>query len=43
VLASGRPDETLTPDRLRATFGVESRIEVDAQGRRRVVPYAPAG
>jgi len=43
VLASGRPDETLTPDRLRATFGVESRIEMDAQGRRRVVPYAPAG
>jgi iron complex transport system ATP-binding protein len=43
ALASGPPAETLTPDRLRATFGVESRIEIDAQGRRRVVPYAPAG
>jgi iron complex transport system ATP-binding protein len=43
ALAVGRPDQTLTPDRVREAFGVESRIEIDAQGRRRVVPYAPAG
>ncbi|HEY6066055.1 MAG TPA: ABC transporter ATP-binding protein, partial [Thermoanaerobaculia bacterium] len=42
TLASGPPADTLTPDRLRETFGVESRVEVDAQGRRRVVPYAAA-
>jgi iron complex transport system ATP-binding protein len=43
ALAVGRPDQTLTPDRVREAFGVESRIEIDGQGRRRVVPYAPAG
>jgi iron complex transport system ATP-binding protein len=42
ALASGPPSETLTPERLRETFDVESRIETDGQGRRRVVPYAPA-
>jgi len=42
TLASGSPAETLTPDRLREAFGVESRIETDSAGRRRVVPYAPA-
>jgi iron complex transport system ATP-binding protein len=42
ALASGPPDETLTPDRLREAFGVESRVETDSRGRRRVVPYAPA-
>lgn len=41
ALASGRPEETLTPDRMREAFGVESRIEIDGQGRRRVIPYAP--
>ena len=40
ALASGPPADTLTPDRVRETFGVESRIEVDAEGRKRVVPYA---
>ena len=43
ALASGPPAETLTPDRLREAFRVESRVEFDAAGRRRVVPYAPAG
>jgi iron complex transport system ATP-binding protein len=42
ALASGPPAETLTPDTLRTAFSVESRIEVDAQGRRRIVPYAPS-
>jgi iron complex transport system ATP-binding protein len=42
ALASGSPSETLTPERLRETFDVESRIETDGQGRRRVVSYAPA-
>ena len=42
ALASGPASETLTPERLRETFDVESRIETDGQGRRRVVPYAPA-
>jgi iron complex transport system ATP-binding protein len=42
ALASGPSSETLTPERLRETFDVESRIETDGQGRRRVVPYAPA-
>jgi iron complex transport system ATP-binding protein len=40
ALAEGSPGETLTPDRLREAFGVESRIVTDDQGRRRVVPYA---
>jgi len=42
ALAEGSPRETLTPDRLREAFGVESRIVTDDQGRRRVVPYAPS-
>jgi iron-siderophore transport system ATP-binding protein len=42
ALAAGPPDETLTPELLRRAFGVESRIETDGGGRRRVVPYAPA-
>lgn len=42
ALASGPPAGVLTPDRLRDAFGVESRIEVDGSGRRRVVPYAPS-
>jgi iron complex transport system ATP-binding protein len=40
ALASGPPGETLTPDRMRETFGIESRIEVDGEGHRRVLPYA---
>lgn len=42
AIASGPPAGTLTPDVLREAFGVESRIETDAAGRRRVVPYAPS-
>lgn len=41
AVASGPPEATLTPDVLRAAFAVESRIETDASGRRRVVPFAP--
>lgn len=40
TLASGPPDSTLTPERLREAFDVESRIETDPGGRRRIVPYA---
>ena len=42
ALASGPPDETLTPELLRRAFGVESRVETDGLGKRRVVPYAAA-
>ena len=42
ALAEGSPDETLTPDRLREAFGVESRIVTDDRGRRRIVPFAPS-
>jgi iron complex transport system ATP-binding protein len=42
ALAAGSPEQTLTPDLLRRAFGVETRIETDGSGRRRVVPYAPA-
>ena len=42
AVAAGAPATTLTPDVLREAFAVESRIETDAAGRRRVVPYAPA-
>ncbi len=42
TLASGPSEETLTPERVREAFGVESRIETDGAGRRRVVPYAPS-
>lgn len=41
ALAAGSPEQTLTADLLRRAFGVESRIETDGSGRRRVVPYAP--
>jgi iron complex transport system ATP-binding protein len=41
ALAAGPPEETLTPELLRATFSVESRVETDASGRRRVVLDAP--
>jgi len=42
AIASGPPAGTLTPDVVREAFAVESRIETDAAGRRRVVPYAPS-
>ena len=42
AVASGPPTSTLTPDVMREAFGVESRVEKDAAGRRRIVPYAPA-
>ena len=42
ALAAGPPGQTLTPDLLRQAFGVESRIETDGTGRRRIVPYAPS-
>ena len=42
AVAAGAPATTLTPEVLREAFAVESRIETDAAGRRRVVPYAPA-
>ena len=42
ALAAGPPGEILTPDLLRRAFGVESRIETGPDGRRRIVPYAPA-
>ncbi len=41
ALAEGSPAETLTQDNLRRTFSVESRVEVDGAGRRRLVPFAP--
>jgi len=41
TVAAGSPEETLTPDTIRAAFGVESRIETDGRGRRRIVPYEP--
>lgn len=42
AVASGPPAATLTPEVLREAFGVESRVETDAEGRRRIVPYAAA-
>jgi iron complex transport system ATP-binding protein len=41
MLAEGPPAEVLTQENLRRAFSVESRIEVDAAGRRRIVPFAP--
>ena len=41
ALAQGPPDETLTEENFRRTFSVETRLEVDASGRRRLVPLAP--
>lgn len=42
TLGEGPPAETLTPERLREAFGVESRIVTDDRGRRRIVAYAPS-
>ena len=42
TLAQGPPAEVLTPENLRRAFSIESRIEVDSEGRRRWVPIAPA-
>ncbi len=41
TLAQGPPDEVLTQENLRRAFSVESRVEVDSAGRRRLVPTAP--
>ncbi|MEP6802712.1 MAG: ABC transporter ATP-binding protein [Acidobacteriota bacterium] len=37
ALASGTPEEALTPAALRDVFGVDARVDRDASGRRRVV------
>jgi iron complex transport system ATP-binding protein len=42
TLAQGPPADVLTQENLRRAFSVESRVEVDAAGRRRLVPVAPA-
>jgi ABC-type cobalamin/Fe3+-siderophores transport system ATPase subunit len=42
AIASGTPADTLTPGRLREAFGVESRVELGADGRRRIFLDAPA-
>jgi iron complex transport system ATP-binding protein len=42
ALAQGPPDEALSTENLRQAFRVESRVEVDSTGRRRVIPTAPA-
>ncbi|HJW14861.1 MAG TPA: ABC transporter ATP-binding protein [Thermoanaerobaculia bacterium] len=42
TLAQGPPAEVLTRENLRRAFSVETRIEVDAEGRRRIVPVAPS-
>ena len=41
TLAEGAPAEVLTQQNLRCAFSVESRVEVDSAGRRRIVPFAP--
>jgi iron complex transport system ATP-binding protein len=41
TLAQGPPDDVLTQENLRRAFSVESRVEVDSAGRRRLVPVAP--
>ena len=41
ALAAGSAEETLTPELLRRAFGVESRIETDGAGKRRVRLDAP--
>lgn len=41
TLAQGPPDDVLTQENLRLAFSVESRVEVDSAGRRRLVPTAP--
>ena len=42
TLAQGPPGVVLTEEILRRAFAVESRVEVDSTGRRRLVPVAPA-
>ena len=42
TLAQGPPADVLTQDNLRRAFAVESRVEVDSTGRRRLVPVAPS-
>jgi iron complex transport system ATP-binding protein len=42
TLAQGPPGDVLTRENLRRAFAVESRVEVDSAGRRRLVPIAPA-
>jgi iron complex transport system ATP-binding protein len=41
TLAQGPPDDVLTQENLRLAFCIESRVEVDSAGRRRLVPTAP--
>jgi iron complex transport system ATP-binding protein len=41
TLAQGPPGDVLTRENLRRAFAVESRVEVDSAGRRRLVPIAP--
>ena len=41
TLAQGPAAEVLTQENLRRAFSVESRVEVDSTGRRRLVPVAP--
>lgn len=41
TLAEGETARVLTPENLRSGFGVESRIEQNASGRQRLVPYKP--
>jgi iron complex transport system ATP-binding protein len=40
-LAQGPPAEALTPETLRDTFSIESRIETDSEGHRRFLPISP--
>ncbi len=42
VVASGQPDQVLTPDRLREAFGVEVLLVADRQGRMLPVPAGRA-
>lgn len=42
TLAEGPPADVLTEENLRRAFSVDSRVEVDAAGRRRIIPTAPA-
>jgi iron complex transport system ATP-binding protein len=42
TLADGPAAEVLTAENLRRAFRVETRVERDATGRRRLVPYAPS-
>lgn len=42
IVADGPPGETLTPDRLRAVFGIEAEIVPDTEGRVHVRIVGPA-